>query len=126
MPKRIDRVNSLLKQVISEVISRDVRNPKMKALISVVKVDISRDLHQAKVYVSMIGSAEDKKNSLAALQSAAGFISVNASKKVVLRYFPSLTFFLDSSVEEHIRIHELLEKIHDEKQTRSPTSDTDL
>ena len=120
MSKRIEKVNSLLKQVISEVINQEVRNPRLKALISVTKVDISKDLHQAKVYVSMIGSADEKKHSLNALQSAAGFISVHASKKVVLRYFPSLTFILDSSTDEHIRIHELLEKIHDEEKSRRP------
>ena len=118
MTKRIDRLNSLLKQVISEVVTRDVRNPRVNTLVTITKVDVSKDLHNAKVYISVIGSPEEKKQTLEALQSAAGFISVHASKKVVLRYFPHLTFALDFSVEEHIRIHELLEKIHDEEQSR--------
>ncbi len=119
MTKRTDRLNSLLKQVISEVVTREVRNPKVKTLITITGVDISKDLHNATVFVSVIGSPEDKKQTVAALQSAAGFISVQASKKVVLRYFPHLTFKLDSSVEEHIRIYELLEEIQNEKKSRS-------
>lgn len=118
MTKRTDRLNSLLKQVISEVVTRDVRNPKVNTLVTITGVDVSKDLHNAKVYVSVIGTNEDKKQTLAALQSAAGFISVQASKKVTIRYFPTLTFHLDSSVEEHLHIDALLEKIHDEERSR--------
>lgn len=120
MTKRIDKVNSLLKEVISEVISRDVRNPRVNTLVTVLGVNIAKDLHNATVYISVIGSDKDKQETLAALQSAAGFISVHASKKVTLRYFPTLTFSLDSSIEEHLKIHQILEKIHDEKQSRKP------
>lgn len=119
MTKRTDRLNSLLKQVISEVVTREVRNPKVNTLVTITGVNISKDLHNATVFVSVIGSPEDKKQTVAALQSAAGFISVQASKKVVLRYFPHLIFKLDSSVEEHIRIYELLEEIQHEKNSRS-------
>lgn len=120
MPERKDRLNSLLKQVISEVITRDVHNPKVNTLVTVVGVDVSKDLHNATVYISVIGNDSDKKNTIDALQSAAGFISVRASKKVVLRYFPTLTFTLDHSVDEHLRINELLDQIHDENKHRHP------
>jgi ribosome-binding factor A len=120
MPERKDRLNSLLKEVISEVITRDVHNPKVNTLVTVVGVDVSKDLHNATVYISVIGNDSDKKNTIKALQSAAGFISVRASKKVVLRYFPTLTFALDHSVDEHLRINELLDQIHDENKHRHP------
>jgi len=55
---------------------------------------------------------------LVALNSAAGFIAVNAAKKVTMRYFPALTFKLDTSVEEHLRIHELLTDIEKERLSR--------
>lgn len=123
MPKqRTDRLNSLLKEVISEVIRRDVRNPHVNELITVTRVDITKDLHYAKVYVSVIGTPEQKAETLSALQTAAGFIAVQASKKVTMRYFPSLTFKLDDSVEKHMRIEELLHKISTEKQARGDAS----
>lgn len=122
MTKRIDRLNSLLKEVIAEVVMREVRNPKINTLVTIKKVEITKDLRQAKVYISLIGSESEKNQTLKALQSAAGFISVQAAKKVVMRYFPTLTFYLDDTLDEEIRIHNLLEKIHEEQASRtSPT-----
>jgi ribosome-binding factor A len=115
--KRTDRLNSLLKEVISEVIHREVRNPHVNELVTVTRVDITKDLHFAKVYISVIGSDEAKADTLAALESAAGFIAVNSSKKVVMRYFPALTFKLDDGVDKHMRIEELLEEISAKKKS---------
>ena len=60
MIKRTDRLNSLLREVIAEVVMREVRNPKVNALVTIKKVEITKDLHHAKVYISMIGSAKEK------------------------------------------------------------------
>jgi len=116
--ERTDRLNSLLKEVISEVIKRDVRNPHVNELLTITSVRISRDLHYAKVYVSVIGSVQDKKATLEALNSAAGFIAVNSAHKVTMRYFPELTFILDDSVDKHMRIEELLGDISKERESR--------
>ena len=115
---RLERVNSLLKEVIFEVIQREVKNPHIKTFITVTKVETSADLHHAKVSISLICPEEEKPKVIAALQSAAGFIAVHASKKVELRYFPELTFKLDNSLDEFIRIQELLGKIEKERLSR--------
>ncbi len=120
--KRIERLNSLLKEVISEVVMRNVRNPRVNQLVTITRVDISNDLQHAKVYISVIGPDLEKEQTLEALQSAAGFIAVHASKKVVMRYFPALTFRLDTSVDQHMRIDALLGQIHDEQKARKPLS----
>lgn len=122
--QRTSRLNSLLKEVISDIIRRDVRNPHVNELLTVTRVDIAKDLHHAKVYISVIGTAEQKEETLKALQSAAGFIAVQSSREVVMRYFPALSFKLDDSVEKHMRIEDLLSKIASEKDHRSePTQD---
>lgn len=121
--KRTDRLNSLLKEVISEVIKRDVRNPHVTELVTVTRVQISKDLHYAKVYISVIGTEQDKVETIEALTSAAGFIAVQSSQKVTMRYFPELTFKLDDSVEKHMRIEELLSKISKERESRSHSVD---
>ena len=72
---RIVRLNSLLKEVISEVIHRDVRNPLVNQFVTVTSVDITKDLQHAKVHISVIGSQEEKDQTIRALQSAAGFIA---------------------------------------------------
>jgi len=115
---RLARVNSLLKEVIFEVIQKEVRNPHVTTFVSVTQVDTSADLHHAKVSVSLVCSDEEKSQVLSALNSAAGFIAVHAAKKVKIRYFPSLTFKLDTSIEEHMRIQEILRDIEKERLSR--------
>ncbi|MBM3208056.1 MAG: 30S ribosome-binding factor RbfA [Chlamydiae bacterium] len=115
---RVERLNSLLKEVISEVVMRDVKDPRMSQFVTITEVNITSDLHHAKVYISVIGDANLKKQTLEALQSAAGFIAVQASKKVTMRYFPNLTFKLDESIEKHIRIETLLGQIKKEQTNR--------
>ncbi len=115
---RTERLNSLLKEVISEVIREDVKNPHVSSLITVTRVDITKDLHHAKVYVSVIGDDKQKQESIHALRSAAGFIAVTASHKVVMRFFPELDFRLDDSVDQHMRIESLLNDISKERKER--------
>jgi len=120
--QRTDRLNSLLKEVISEVIRRDVNNPSISEFITITRVDITKDLHQAKVYVSIIATEQEKSSTLDALNSAAGFISVIASKKVVMRFFPTLTFKIDDTVNKQMRIDELLHNIQTERNSRTQQS----
>ncbi|MBI2742509.1 MAG: 30S ribosome-binding factor RbfA [Chlamydiales bacterium] len=116
--KRIERLNSLLKEVLSEVIREDVRDPRLSPLVSVTRVDITNDLQHAKVYISVIGTKLQKESTIQALQSAAGFVALTASKKVVMRYFPALNFKLDQALEEQLRIEEVLGEIHKEQKSR--------
>lgn len=118
MTKRTDRLNSLLKEVLSEVIRHDVKNPHVSELTTITEVDITKDLHHAKVYISVIGDDKQREETIHALQSAAGFISTVASKKVTMRYFPALKFILDTTVDKQMKIDSLLKKIEEERKTR--------
>lgn len=122
---RTSRLNSLLKEVISDIIRKEVRNPHVNELVTVTRVDVTKDLRHAKVYISVIGSPEQKQETLHALQSAAGFIGVQSSKEVVMRYFPALSFKLDDSVDKHMRIEELLSEIAHEKESREGNAGDD-
>jgi ribosome-binding factor A len=115
---RVARLNSLLKEVISEVIHRDVRNPHVNRFVSVTSVEITSDLQHAKVYISVIGLPKEKDETILALQSAAGFIAIQSSKKVTMRYFPALTFKIDNTVEQQMRIDSLLGQIKEEQNAR--------
>ena len=117
---RLEKVNSLLKEIIYEVIHREVKNPHIRTFITVTEVDTAPDLSHAKVSVSMIATPAEKAEALAALQSAAGFIAVHASKQADLRYFPKLSFKLDTGLEEQIRIEELLAKIEKARLANPP------
>jgi ribosome-binding factor A len=115
---RLKKLNSLLKEVISEVILKDLANPKVSDFLSVTEVDIAADLHSATVSISVIGSEQDKKNTIDALNKSGGFISSKASKKVVMRFFPTLTFKLDNSVDRFMKIDSILKDIEKEKENR--------
>lgn len=115
---RVDRLNSLLKEVISDIIRKRVKNPGVSELITVTQVKITKDLRHAKVYISVIGDEKAKKETMEALDKGKGFIAVQASKEVVMRYFPSLTFYLDDSVDKHMRIENLLSEIHEDQKKR--------
>ncbi|MFN0065545.1 MAG: 30S ribosome-binding factor RbfA [Chlamydiales bacterium] len=116
MSRRIERVNSLLKEVISETIRDSVKNPHVSQFVTITSVEVTKDLRYAKVYVSVIG--ENKDGTLSALQSAAGFIAVQASKKVELRYFPELRFALDTSLDKQLYIETMIQNIQKERENR--------
>lgn len=112
---RTDRLNSLLQQVLSDVIRLDVKNPHLPALITVTGVEITKDLRHAKVFISVIGNEAAKKKAIEVLNSASGFIATRASKQVTMRFFPELTFYLDETVEKQARIEEILSQIHEKQ-----------
>jgi ribosome-binding factor A len=120
--QRIERINSLLKEVLFEVIQKEVRNPAITTFVTVTRVVTTSDLHHATVFVSLIATPAEKEKIVEALQSAAGFIAIHASKKVKLRYFPQLVFKIDTGVDEHMRIEELLHKIEEERRLRENES----
>ncbi len=124
--RRTSRLNSLLKEVISEVIRKEVSNPNVSTFFTITKVEITKDLHYAKVFFSVIGSEEEKQNTLEALQSASGYIAVLASKQIVIRHFPNLTFKLDDSVEKHMKIDSILKDLEEEKLSRSDCESDDI
>ncbi|MCB1136096.1 MAG: 30S ribosome-binding factor RbfA, partial [Chlamydiia bacterium] len=82
MVKRTDRLNSLLKEVISDVVRLQVKHPHVSKFLTITRVDITRDLRHAKVYVSVIGEDKARNETLEALNQAAGFIAITASKQV--------------------------------------------
>lgn len=118
MTKRTDRLNSLLKEVIADVILREVKNPHLPKLWTVTEVEVTSDLHHAKVHVSVIGTPQEKAQAIATLQQAAGFIATRASKQVILRFFPALTFVLDETVEKLGHMEDLIAKIQKERSAR--------
>lgn len=116
MTRRIERVNSLLKEVISEVILQDLKHCILPKFITVTAVDTSRDLKHAKVYISLIENDTQKKDeALKTLQKHTAQITMLASKKVTMRYFPELLFKLDDSLDKYMHIDALLRQIENEK-----------
>lgn len=110
-PRRVERLNSLLKQVLSEVIQHNLRNPKLAKLFSVASVELTNDLSLATVYISIIGDEVERKNTISILKKASGFISKLAAKQIVIKTFPQLRFKLDTTVDKQMHIQKLLKKV---------------
>ena len=108
MSRRIDRINGVLRQAISRVLAEELRDPRLSDIVSVVRVDTSPDLSNAKVYISVLGDHEAKTSSLKALKSASGFVHRGIRDQVSLRAVPSIRFFLDESIEEGAELLKLI------------------
>lgn len=101
MSQRKQRVEHGLRDVLTELIAREVRDPRVRAatLITVTRVELNVDLSVATVYVSIIGDDAAVEGALAGLVKAAGFLRGPAGRKLTLQHAPELRFRLDASLE---------------------------
>lgn len=107
---RMSRINEELKREISNIINFDLNNSNITGIVSVTKVRVTPDLRYARVYVSMINS-KNKKNTLAGLKQASGYIRSMIAKKVNLRNTPELVFEFDETIEYGARIDSIINDI---------------
>lgn len=107
---RIDRISEEVKRELSLVI-RELKDPRLPDMVSVVAVSVTRDLKYAKAYISVMGSEEVQKGALDALKSASGFIRREMGHRVSLRITPEFSFVLDNSIEYGAHINEVLKKL---------------
>jgi ribosome-binding factor A len=105
--KRLERVNQLIKEEISMLVQRQLKDPRL-GFITVTEVDTSPDLKHAKVYVSVLGPEEQWAASFKALESARGFIWSWLRRHLDLRATPELLFRPDRSMEHAAHIQSLL------------------
>src|SRR3990172_5497060 len=108
MTRRIQRINDLLREEISDLLRRELKDPRIGGLVTITEVDVSPDLRQAKVFVSVLGSEEEKASTFRALAAAAHFLRRELRKRLTIRRTPELTFLPDDSLERGARILSLL------------------
>jgi len=111
---RLEQINELIRQELSVLISRQVKDPRVHALTSVTAVETSPDLRHAKVFVSVLGNKEEQKETIEALRAAAGFLRHELASRLTLRHVPELDVRLDQSIERGERIMRLLRKLEKE------------
>jgi ribosome-binding factor A len=115
--RRIQRINKTLMKEISEVIMREVKDPRIISLVSVVDADMSSEMRSAKILVSIYSGNElDNLKTLEALNSAAGFISSVVSKSMRLPHAPHLTFERTNSIEMGVTMNVKLKEILDNEE----------
>lgn len=114
MSERILRVNSEIQKAISNIIANELKNPIIKGLITVTKVDTTADLDQSKVYLSIF-EEETREDVFNAIKHSAGFIRRELARAVDLRKVPFLNFYLDTSYDYGQKIEETINKINEER-----------
>jgi ribosome-binding factor A len=107
---RISRISEEVKKEVSSIIQNEIKDPRLPQFVSVVSAKVTKDLRYAKVYISVLGTEEEKKNAISALKSAAGFIRREIGRRIQLRYTPELQFELDNSIERGIYIDKLIKE----------------
>ena len=120
MNRRLERVNSTVRTVISKVIGSEIRDPRLYSMVSVTRVDISPDFKNCSVYVSILGDESDKRSAMRALRSAAGFVRQRMKPQLRMRTVPQLEFRLDRSIE---RDAEFMQRISDVQPSHSRQSE---
>jgi len=108
------RVGDLLRAELSDLVRRQVHDPRIKSasLLGIVDLDVSPDLRRAVVRVSALGSEEERLATVAALQHARGFLRTELARRLRLRVTPELHFELDRGAEHSQIISDLLESLH--------------
>jgi ribosome-binding factor A len=117
--KRLDRVNQLVREEVSHLLQRELKDPRL-GFVTVTEVAVSKDLRSARVYVSVLGSEEQWKASLAALHSARGFMRNWLAPRLRLRSVPDLTFLPDRSMAHAAHIQTVLERLREEERPEPP------
>jgi ribosome-binding factor A len=119
MENRHKRLGELIKHEISDMILRGIKDPRI-GFVSITSVELTGDLRQAKVFISVLGSETEKKSSLAGLRSATGFIRHELGHRLRLKYVPEIILEYDNSIEEGSRILALIDSV---VQKKTDTSD---
>lgn len=111
MRQRQERLSALIREEVSEILLRRVKDPRISSFIVITEVKLSKDLRYAHIYVSVYGSEEEKKQTMLGLESAKGFIRSELGKDLRIRFIPEIFFELDESLEKGDRILRKLKEL---------------
>lgn len=109
--KRSERLGELILAEVSAMLARGLKDPRI-GFVTLTRAEMSEDLRYVKLFVSILGSEQDKARTLQGLASATGYIRRQLGRAIQLRYTPEITFLIDTSYEHGAKIAQLLRQIH--------------
>jgi ribosome-binding factor A len=112
--RRTERLGHQIRNELAELIAREVKDPRI-GFATITRVELSGDLHHARVYTSVLGTLEEQASTIEGLASAAGFLRREIAHRLDLRRAPELAFTLDQGAEAGERIETILQRIHEER-----------
>jgi len=123
--KRANRISEEVRRAASEIIYNGIKDPRVDSMTTVTKVEVTRDLSFANIYVSVLGDDKKKQDTLDGLRSAKGFFRKEIGQKVDLRHVPEPIFHLDESTEYALHMNELIQKVSAEDKKNRTNRDED-
>ncbi len=125
MSRRTERVNEQLREEISLLLARQIKDPRLKGVISVTRVVASGDLRSARVFISVMGDQETKQTALEGIQSAASFLRRELRDRINMRHTPFMSYQLDDTLKEGEQVLRLMDQIRtDEPVLEFPNIET--
>lgn len=104
------RINGEVQKELSNIIRSEIKDPRIHPLTSVVAVEVAPDLKHCKAYISVLGGDEERKETLAGLRCAEGFIRRQLASSVNLRNTPEITFIMDTSIEYGVNMTKMIDE----------------
>lgn len=111
MSHRPERLAEAIKKEIADLIRTEIKDPRL-GFVTITGVEVTRDLSYAKIFVSVMGSDDQRKETMAVLQKAAGYMRSEVGRRIKVRHVPELMFKLDTSLDHGTRIMELLQEVN--------------
>lgn len=114
---RVERVAEAIRSEVADILAREIKDPRL-GFATVTDVEVSDDLRHVKVFVSVMGDRAQVDETMAALESATGFVRSEIGRRVRLRHTPEITFRYDTSIKRGARVFELLKEIQSAKEIK--------
>lgn len=105
------RINGEVQKELSQIIRNEIKDPRIHPMTSVMAVEVAPDLKTCKAYISVLGTDEEKADSIRGLKSAEGYIRRTLAKNVNLRNTPEIRFLLDESIEYGVHMSGLIDQV---------------
>lgn len=122
--RRIQKAAQAIREVVSTAILMELNDPRIEN-VTVTRVEVSADMRQAKIYVSVMGDEKKQDLCLHGLQHAAGFLQSKVAKRIDTRYTPRIKFMLDQGVKRSIEISELIDSVLPPKESEPKESESE-
>ncbi len=119
---RPERVAEQIRMDVAQILQNDMKDPRL-GLVTCTRVELTRDLRYAKIYVSVLAEGSEKEQTLKALEGATGYVRRRLTERIGLRVSPEIRFIFDPSVEYGIRLDELIEKTREQSPEEEDRAD---
>ncbi|MCI8963419.1 MAG: 30S ribosome-binding factor RbfA [Eubacterium sp.] len=106
------RINSEVQREMSQIIREEIKDPRVHPMTSVMAVEVTPDLKFAKIFVSVLGSEEEKEKTMEGLKKSASFARGQLARRMNMRNTPELTFILDNSIEYGVTMSKRIDEVN--------------